>query len=223
LVEGAGVPADLRGFLTRRAAQVADYQDARLARRFLGLVTRAAERDDAGHGWALTRSVAEAWFKLLTYKDEYEVARLHLAYDYGAAARSLGIEGPYTVAYHLHPPILRRLGLKHKLALGRPYAVAFRGLRAMKRLRGTPFDVFGWDRDRREERALIGEYERLVTDSAGLPYEQQVRLAESVLSIKGYGPVKEAAVARWRETVASLRTAQDPAAGSRETAGTARA
>jgi indolepyruvate ferredoxin oxidoreductase len=207
LVDGAGVPGDLRSFLTRRTAQVADYQDARLARRFLELVTRAAAGDDAGHGWALTRAVAEAWFKLLTYKDEYEVARLHLAYDYDAAARSLGIVGPYTVTYHLHPPVLRRLGLRHKLPMGRPYAVAFRGLRAMRRLRGTPLDVFGWDRDRREERALIREFERLVTDSAGLPYERQLRVAESVMSIKGYGPVKEAAVARWREEVGSLLAA----------------
>jgi indolepyruvate ferredoxin oxidoreductase len=223
LVDGAGLPGDLRGFLTRRAAQVADYQDARLARRFLGLVTRVAAGDDGGHEWALTRAVAESWFKLLTYKDEYEVARLHLAYDYDAAARSLGIEEPYTVTYHLHPPVLRRLGLTHKLPMGRPYAVAFRGLRAMRRLRGTPFDVFGWDRDRREERALIREFERLVSDSVGLPYEQQVRLAQSVLSIKGYGPVKEAAVARWREAVASLRTARAPEAEPRETAETARA
>jgi indolepyruvate ferredoxin oxidoreductase len=78
-----------------------------------------------------------------------------------------------------------------------------------------PLDVFGWDRDRRLERALIGEFERLVLDSAGLPYDLQARLAESVLSVKGYAAVKEATVDRWRETVASLR-AQARAAGPRE-------
>jgi indolepyruvate ferredoxin oxidoreductase len=226
LTAGAGLPAslppDLRDLLTRRAAQAADYQDARLAARFLRLVARAAVLDDkaredtgdhSGHGWALTRAVAESWFKLLTYKDEYEVARLHLAADYDAAARELGIDGPYSVTYHLHPPALRRLGLRKKLPLGAPYAVAFRVLRPMRRLRGTALDVFGWDRDRRAERALITEFEKLIEDAvaagddAGMPRADLVRLAGSVMSIKGYGPVKEAAIARWRADAARLREA----------------
>ena len=159
-------------------------------------------------GWELTRAVAEAWHKLLTYKDEYEVARLHLAADYGKVARDLGIEGPYSVTYHLHPPVLRRLGMRKKLPLGVPYALGFRVLRPMKRLRGTPFDVFGWDRDRRMERAVIGEYERLMDESAGaaMPYETIAAIAGSPLSVKGYGPVKEAAVAAWRRRVAELRS-----------------
>jgi indolepyruvate ferredoxin oxidoreductase len=98
-----------------RAAQVAEYQDTRRAERFHDLVERVAAHDDVGHDWELTRTVARSWFRLLTYKDEYEVARLHLKADYGQAARDLGIEGPYTVTYHLHPPVLRRLGLKRKL------------------------------------------------------------------------------------------------------------
>jgi indolepyruvate ferredoxin oxidoreductase len=144
------------------------------------------------------------------------VARLHLAADYGEVARDLGIEGRYAVTYHLHPPILRRLGLRKKLPLGTPYALAFRALRPMKRLRGTPFDVFGWDTDRRTERAVIGEYERLMDEAiAGalpdqtrahqaLPYETLVRLAESAQSINGYGPIKEAAVTAWRAQVSEL-------------------
>jgi indolepyruvate ferredoxin oxidoreductase len=171
LVADRAVPPDLSGLVTRRAAQVIDYQHANRARRYLDLVARVAAVDDAEHQWALTRAVAESWHKLLTYKDEYEVARLHLAADYG----------PHSVTYHLHPPVLR----------------------AMKRLRGTPFDVFGADRDRRTERALIAEYERLVdqTAAAGLPYDTLVLIAESAMSIKGYGPVKEKAVAAWRTLV----------------------
>ncbi len=147
--------------------------------------------------------MTESWFKLLTYKDEYEVARLHLGVDYGRIARDLGIEGRYSVTYHLHPPILRRMGLKKKLPLGRPYRVAFVALRAMKRLRGTPLDPFGWDRDRRTERALITEYRKLVEDAIGesseLDYATRVEIARSPMTIKGYGPIKEAAVVRWRE------------------------
>jgi indolepyruvate ferredoxin oxidoreductase len=201
---GRDLPAPLADLLVRRAAQAADYQDARRAGRFLDLVEQVAARDSAGRDWALTRAVAESWFRLLTYKDEYEVARLHLAADYGRVARDLGISGPYRVTYHLHPPVLRRLGLARKLPLGWPYEVAFRVLRRMRRLRGTPLDPFGWDRDRRAERALIGEYERLMLGTAGLPYDTQVRIAASVQSVKGYGPVKEKALAAWRDGVAEL-------------------
>jgi len=218
LVKRRDLPAGLRDLLTRRAAQVVDYQDARLAGRFLDLVERVAAGDDAGRDWALTRAVAGSWFKVLTYKDEYEVARLHLAADYDRIARDLGIEGAYTVTYHLHPPVLRRLGLKKKLPMARPYELAFHALRAMKRLRGTPFDVFGWDRDRRTERAVIEEYEQLIAEatdpSSAVPYDTLVRIAESALSIKGYGPIKETAVAAWREQVAQLRQAEPVAAGS---------
>jgi len=209
LVARRSLPAGVRDVVTRRAAQAVDFQDPRRADRFLDLVERVAARDDADHDWELTRAVGEAWFKLLTYKDEYEVARLHLKMDYDRVARDLGITGSYSVRYHLHPPVLRRLGLGKKLPLGWPYEVAFRALAGMRRLRGTPFDVFGWDRDRRTERALIAEYERLIEDvsaaTSGLPYEAQVQIAGSAMSIKGYAAIKEAAVAVWRKQVAELR------------------
>jgi len=200
-VAGRAVPPEVVDLVERRTAQVLDYQDGRLAARYLDLVERAAGADDAAHGWAFTLAVAEAWFKLLTYKDEYEVARLHHAADYGAVARELGIEGRYRIRFHLHPPTLRRLGLSKKLPLGRPYQLMFGVLRRMKRVRGTPFDPFGWDRDRRLERTLIAQYRELVKnalDAAGPSYEAKVELARSPMSIKGYGPVKEEAVRRWR-------------------------
>jgi len=86
----------------------------------------------------------------------------------------------------------------------------------MKRLRGTPFDVFGWDRDRRAERAVIEEYERLMDETAAtaLPYETIAAIAASPLSVKGYGPVKEAAVAAWRERVSGLRSRPSVTAGA---------
>jgi indolepyruvate ferredoxin oxidoreductase len=217
LTASRAVPPELRDLVTRRAAQVVDYQHAARARRYLDLVELAAEHDGATHGWALTRAVAEAWFKLLTYKDEYEVARLHLKVDYDRVAGDLGIDGPYSVTYHLHPPVLRRLGLKHKLPLGRSYRVAFHALRGMKRVRGTPLDVFGWDRDRRLERAVIDEYEQQLHESLradpAISYDALVGLATSPMAIKGYGPIKEQAVARWRDEVVSWRAEAAPAAG----------
>jgi len=179
----------------------------KLARRFLALVARATRSDDADHGWALARAVIDAWFKLLTYKDEYEVARLHLAVDYDHLADELGIDGAYEVTFHLHPPVLRRLGLHRKLPMGRTYEAAFHGLRALRRVRGTSLDLFGRDPDRRTERAVIEEYERVMLDHLGdaaFAYDQLVRLAASPMSIKGYAEIKEEAVARWRDEVARL-------------------
>jgi indolepyruvate ferredoxin oxidoreductase len=208
LVGERRLPAVLTELLSRRAAQAIDYQDAGRATRFLDLVEMAAAADDSDHGWELTRTVAESWFKLLTYKDEYEVARLHLKANYDSVAHDLGIDGPYSVTYHLHPPVLRRMGLSRKLPMGKPYELAFHALQRMKRLRGTPFDVFGWDHDRRTERAIIDEYERVVTQALrsrpALRYASVVELAESAQSVKGYGPIKEAAVDRWRQRVAEL-------------------
>lgn len=204
----SGLPDVLVPLVTRRTAQVVDHQNTARGKRYLDLVSLAASRDSADREWALTRAVAESWFKLLAYKDEYEVARLHLATDYDAVARGLGIEGDYTVKYHLHPPALRRLGMRKKLVLGRPYAVAFGGLARLKRLRGTPLDPFGYDRDRRTERAVIDEYAALVRSMGNLPYERQVELAASALSIKGYAGIKERAVEDWRARVAELRGAK---------------
>ncbi|HVU74861.1 MAG TPA: indolepyruvate ferredoxin oxidoreductase family protein [Mycobacteriales bacterium] len=211
LVPARSLPADLVPLIRRRTAQVIDYQDDKLAARYLDLVEAAAKHDDASHGHRLTRAVADAWFRLLTYKDEYEVARLHLLADHDATARSLGIDGPYEVTYHLHPPTLRRLGLSKKLPMGKPYELSFKALRRMKKLRGTPFDVFGRDRDRRLERALIEEYEQLVRAHLDDPYDRAVAIAESALTIKGYGPVKDRTVAAWRAQVAELTAAAVPA------------
>jgi indolepyruvate ferredoxin oxidoreductase len=204
------LPAELHSLASRRVAQVIDYQSPVLARTFLELVERVARHDGANDRWDLTRAVIESWYRLLTYKDEYEVARLHAATHYDAMARSLGIEGPYELKYHLHPPVLRRLGLRHKLPLGRVYAFTFALLRRLKWLRGTPFDIFGWDRDRRLERELIAEYRQLTGEllaNESMPYANKVELAASAIQIKGYGPVKERSVEAWHTRVAELTRA----------------
>jgi indolepyruvate ferredoxin oxidoreductase len=192
------LPPELGDLAERRCAQLLDYQGRARARRWLALVERAAAVDDAGHGHALTRAVAEGWFKLLTYKDEYEVARLHLRLDFGREHR---------VRYHLHPPVLRRLGLDHKIVVGgRSGRVLFRGLAALRHVRGTPLDIFGYARHRREERDLADEYAGLVEQALGrLPdgYEAAVDLARSVQEIRGYEDIKSAAIARWRAALAT--------------------
>ncbi|MET0287491.1 MAG: indolepyruvate ferredoxin oxidoreductase family protein [Polyangiales bacterium] len=208
LLAAQTLPSELVARVQRRAAQVVDYQSAALARRFLQLIQQASLRDSAELGWRLTLAVVESWFKLLTYKDEYEVARLHAAANYEGVARRLGIEGDYELKYQLHPPFLARLGMKKKLPLGKLYAFTFAILRRMKWLRGTIFDVFRWDPDRKLERALIEEYDQLTAEllaDASLRYETKVEIAASALDIRGYRTVKERNVALWRERVAELR------------------
>lgn len=206
LVDAGTIPAELHPLALRRAAQVVDYQGRALAGRWLDLVARAAAADDAARGWALTRAVAEGWFRALTYKDEYEVARLHLRLDLDGVAGELGIAGGYRVRYHLHPPAVRRLGVARKVAVpGGAARAAFRALAAMRRLRGTPLDVFGRARHRREERRLADDYGALVTaalDGLGPDgYDDAVALARSIGSVRGYEDIKSAAIARWRAEV----------------------
>jgi len=211
LVGRAAVPPAQRGLLERRAAQLADYQGAGLVRRWLDLVVQAARVDEAAHGFALTEAVADGWFKLLTYKDEYEVARLHLRLDLDQVAADLGFVDGYRVRYHLHPPTLRRLGLDHKIAIGGWGRVLFRGLAALRRIRGTPVDVFRYARHRREERQLAEEYAALMTTAiaqlADRPetYAAVADLARSVMTVQGYEDIKSAAIERWRADVAGRR------------------
>jgi indolepyruvate ferredoxin oxidoreductase len=212
LLTKQALPAELTTHLKRRVAQVIDYQSAALANRFLELVQHTAVRDTAERGWALTLAVIESWYRLLTYKDEYEVARLHSAAHYDEVARRLGIEGAYELKYQLHPPMLARLGLTKKLPAGKIYAFLFAVLRRLKFLRGTIFDIFRWDPDRKLERALIVEYRQLassVVEDASIPYSKKVELAASALDIKGYRTVKDRSVEVWRKRVAELRRA-DP-------------
>jgi indolepyruvate ferredoxin oxidoreductase len=216
LLAGTFAPATLRPLLERRAAQLIDYQDTTLARRWLGLVEAAAQADDAGHDFALTEAVAEGWFKLLTYKDEYEVARLHLRLDLDEAAKGLGLGDGYQARYQLHPPTLRRLGVDHKIGVGPAWGQAmFRGLAAMRRVRGTPFDIFGYERHRREERQVVQDYDEMMgaalTRVTAATYNEAVALARSASMIRGYEDIKSASIERWRTETAGWRARFDGA------------
>jgi indolepyruvate ferredoxin oxidoreductase len=146
----------------------------------------------------------------MAYKDEYEVARLHL--DAALQAQLHAKFGPRIRTYwHLHPPLLRALGLKKKLRLGAWFAPAFKMLRALKGLRGTAFDPFGRAEVRRVERALIGEYRQYIETAlvrlTPVAHGTAVALAELPDEIRGYEHVKLENVARFREKAKQL-TAQ---------------
>jgi indolepyruvate ferredoxin oxidoreductase len=209
LVDTAGAAGELRRLLEVRVPELIDYQNAAYAGEYVEVVARAAAAEQAAvpGETRLAEAVARYLFKLMAYKDEYEVARLHLKED---VARALAAEFPggVEVQYNLHPPLLRALGLKKKLKLGRWVDGAFRALVALRGLRGTPLDPFGRAEVRRVERELIGEYRALVDKAlVGLSpesHERAVKLASLPDLVRGYEEIKLANVRRFREEVKAL-------------------
>jgi len=144
----------------------------------------------------------------MAYKDEYEVARLHLKNDL-AAQLADEYPGGVQIQYQLHPPLLRAMGFENKLKLGKGwFDTAFRVLVRMRRLRGTALEPFGKAKVRRVERELIGEYRTLIEKAlAGLSperYERAVKLANLPDLIRGYEDIKLRNVERFRHEVRGL-------------------
>jgi indolepyruvate ferredoxin oxidoreductase len=205
---------DLAGIVEARAAHLVAYQGKALARRYRALVERAAAADPE-----LGLAVAKGYHKLLAYKDEYEVARLHAAsLDRLVAER---FEGVREVRFHLAPPIFGKkdtAGNPVKSEFGPWMMRAFRLLAKFKALRGTALDPFGRTEERRMERRLIADYEAdLERLLAGLaPETQAIAVARAALplEIRGFGHVKakaaEAAEARRAELMAAFAAGGTP-------------
>jgi indolepyruvate ferredoxin oxidoreductase len=197
-------PGELRRALDVRVGDLLGWGGARPARAYVEVVgrMRAIEAERVPGSTALAEEVARGLHKLMAYKDEYEVARLHVE---GVAALPRGTK----VAFHLHPPLLRVLGLKRKLKLGRWFLPALRVLRHGRVLRGTPLDPFGYAHVRRVERALPGEYLTLVEEAlprlspATLPLA--LELAALPELVRGYEQIKLAGVERFRARAEELR------------------
>ena len=151
-----------------RAAFLTEYQNSAYAARYLQLVAavRKAESAALPGSMELTEAVAKNLFKLMAYKDEYEVARL---YADGAFAEKLRerFDGDFRLSFHLAPPLLARrdprTGHLQKREYGAWMMPAFRLLARLKFLRGTAFDPFGYTSDRKAERRLIADYEAAIT------------------------------------------------------------
>jgi indolepyruvate ferredoxin oxidoreductase len=154
----------------------------------------------------LAEAVARHLFKLMAYKDEYEVARLHLRPEVRESIRAE--LGDAKVRYQLHPPILRALGLQRKLSLGTWFDGVFRLLVALRRLRGSALDPFGYGKVRRVERALVDEYrgmvERVLRDLTPDRHERAVRVACLPDLVRGYEDVKLRSVRRFHEEARAL-------------------
>ncbi len=208
-------PQGLEQIIEHRSRLLADYQDEAYAARYAALVRAVEQKERAVEGaqskLVLSRAVARNLYRVMAYKDEYEVARLH---SDGALSAQIAaqFEGDYSLQFHLAPPLLARKGSDgrpRKQVYGAWMQSGFRALARMKRLRGTPLDVFGYTSERRQERAWRDEYvaavEMLKQALSEGNRDLALRLAQLPESVRGFGHVKLPALAAGRERLAALK------------------
>ena len=185
--------------IARRKDFLTEYQDAAYAARYTDLVAkvRNAENTRAPGSTALTEAVARYFFKLMAYKDEYEVARLYTSGEFKRRLEQQ-FEGDYEVHFHLAPPLFAKKdahGRLMKKEYGPWVFKAFGLLAKLRFLRGGTFDVFGYTDERKGERQLIADYEKTVGELLGTLDGDKLGLAVEIASIpehiRGYGHIKE--------------------------------
>ncbi len=212
--------SSLAEVVARRVEFLTGYQNAAYAARYADLVERVRKVESDRLGSArLADAVARGYFKLLAYKDEYEVARLHADPAFRAKIAAQ-FEGDYKLNFHLAPPLLAKpdpvTGRPAKMRFGPWMMSVFRLLAPLKFLRGTALDPFGRTAERRAERALIGEYEQLIDELLGRLSADNHALAVALASlpeeIRGYGHIKEqnlkTARGKWSDLLAKFRGQQ---------------
>ncbi len=221
---GAVVTAPTRSksldeLIEHRASFLTDYQDSAYANRYRALVAevRNAEAGIVKGRSELARAVARYYFKLMAYKDEYEVARLYTSGEFANKLQSQ-FEGDYRIEFHLAPPILAKsdpaTGEQKKRRYGPWVLKIFRLFAKMRRLRGTALDVFGFSEERKRERRLIEEYEATIAALLESLNVHNHGLAVDIASIpehiRGFGPIKrramECAKEREREMLAEFES-----------------
>jgi len=198
--------------IKRRVTQLTDYQNAAYAARYTGLVERVRTAEDAtAKGKTdLTQAVARYYYKLLAYKDEYEVARLYTDGRFQARLAA-AFDGDLKVTWHLAPPTLggAQDGKRPPKRAYRTFArLAFPLLARMRRFRGTKLDFFGYHPERKAERRLITEYESLIAtvlqQLTGSNHAMAIELASIPELIRGFGPVKDANIVKAKAHEAEL-------------------
>jgi len=211
-LDDARLSRSLDEMIERRSAFLVEYQDAAYANRYRSLVerVRAAEAERIGGSTALTETVARYLFKLMAYKDEYEVARLYTSGDFQRRLQQQ-FEGDYQLRFHLAPPLFAKKDEQGRL-LKKEYGPwmfkAFGLLAKLKFLRGGRLDVFGRTEERRMERQLIADYEATVQQLLEGLEDGRLALAVEIASvpehIRGFGHVKEAHYAQAKAREAAL-------------------
>ena len=194
-----------------RVTHLTAYQDATLAQRYVAFVDRVKSVEAKTGETGLAEAVARNYSKLLSYKDEYEVGRLYAEAAF-AASIDQQFEGDYRLKFHLAPPLFSSRDPKTGHLLKREFGPwmlpMFRLLAKLKGLRNTAFDPFGYTAERKQERALIGQYESLIDELLGsltpANHPLAVKLASIPDDIRGYGHVKDAHLAKAKRKEADL-------------------
>jgi len=192
------------GMIAERSAFLTEYQDSAYAKRYQKVIDQVQQVDALWGKTALSEAVAHNLFKLMAYKDEYEVARLYT--EGGFAARlAQQFEGDYQLQFHLAPPLLAKTNQKGELVkqrFGSWIMTVFKVLARLKGLRGTALDIFGKTEERQQERTLITDYQATVVElltrlgrgpdqaDAAAGYALALELARIPQHIKGFGHVK---------------------------------
>ena len=209
LLASSGFAGEVRRLAEIRVPELILYQSSSYARQYVEFIRKVVAVEDSRvpGQTRLGEAVARYLFKLMAYKDEYEVARLLLKDEFFRRVRAeFGDDAQ--PAFNLHPPLLRALGLKRKLRLGMWFAPMLKALRALRSLRSTPLNIFGYARVRRVERQLIGEYrqliESLLVDLDEVNYPIAVQIAELPDLIRGYEDIKLASVDEFHRQVETL-------------------
>ena len=189
---------DLDSLIDDRHRRLVDYQDAAYAHQYRDTIEQLRQRDgDAQSPGSLTEAAAKNLFKLMAYKDEYEVARLYASKDFNARIHAQ-FEGDFKLQFHLAPPLLSRpdpkTGKIKKRTFGAWMMPAFRLLAPLRFLRGTALDPFGWTEERRLERADLAQYQKTLMEITQKVtpdnYAIAVELAALPKTLRGFGHVK---------------------------------
>ena len=208
------VEPNVEELMDSRAAELVSYQSQGWADRYIAQVRmiQTVEKARVPGKTDLTRAVAENLFRLMAYKDEYEVARL---FTDGRFQEELDrqFEGDYQLKFHLAPPVFARkdphTGEAHKRTFGPWVFRVFKVLAKMRKVRGSWLDPFGYTHERRQERQLIEEYDQTLDELASrlspANYQVAIELAGIPSKIRGFGHVKERNLAQARELEASLK------------------
>ena len=206
----------VESLVQRRVDFLTGYQNAAYAEQYRAFVEQVQKAEATATGkTALTETVARYLFKLMAYKDEYEVARLHTDTTFLDRVNGM-FEGDFILNYHLAPPIIAKKNSKGQLQkqkFGPGMLTGFKMLAKLKGLRGTALDIFGRTEERKTERALIGEYrasiEEVIGSLTAANHATALEIASLPEQIRGYGHVKErnlaAARVRWAELLAKWR------------------
>jgi indolepyruvate ferredoxin oxidoreductase len=208
--------------IERRVAFLTAYQNAAYGERYRALVERVhqVEADQAKGASTLAEAVARNYFKLMAYKDEYEVARLYTETGFAQRVQSQ-FEGDYKLHFHLAPPLLAKRDPATSELRKREYGpwifTAFKLLARLRSLRGGPLDVFGYTQERRMERQLIRDYESLIDELMArlspANHALAVALASIPQDIRGFGHIKlrnlEAAQAKQAKLLEQLRAPEE--------------